>query len=362
VSGRATIVSTGACLPGEPIDNAFLEQLAGPLPEEVLSALQVQRRHWIIDPQTGRHRYANSDLALGAAREALERAGLEAAAIDLVIVSSSSPDQLLPPLSAHLQDRLGIRRCATLDIRSGCAGAVAAMDVARYHVESGRSQNALVVGSEVISPLLYPIFGGREPDSIRVRDRINVYNFGDGAGAVIMSLTDQGGILGAAMAGVGGGSPPGMQIIGGGSLEPLHELVKRPRPLELKMDVTEVGRRSPVVLAEAIRDVLRAAHVDAADVAAAVIPEGNAGYLVQGLLDAGLDAGDLSSVQDVVLENLSDVAATGSAAAPLSLDAAWKAGRLRQGDRVLLIGMESSRWIYAGLVIEWTAGPPQGAA
>jgi 3-oxoacyl-[acyl-carrier-protein] synthase-3 len=356
VSGRATIVSTGACLPGEPIDNAAVESLVGGLPEEVLAGLQVERRHWIIDPLTGAHRMSNSDLAVGAAHQALERAGLGAASVDLLIVSSSSPEQFLPPLSATVQDRLGLRRCATLDIRSGCAGAVAAMDIARIYLEAGRSRCALVIGSEVISPLLFPIFAGRDPDAVRVRDRINVYNFGDGAGAAVMALGEQGGILGAAMAGVGGGSPPGMQIVGGGSLEPLHELASRSRPVELKMDIMEIGRRAPVVLAEAIRDVLAACGVEAGAIAAAVIPEGNAGYLVEGMRDAGLDAGELAAIQGVVVENLADVAATGSAAVPLSLDAAWRRGRLGVGDRVLVLGLESSRWIYAGLVIDWSAG------
>jgi 3-oxoacyl-[acyl-carrier-protein] synthase-3 len=361
VTARATIVSTGSCLPGEPIDNARIESLAGPLPNEVLSGLQVQRRHWIIDPDTGVHHQSNGDLALGAAQQALERAGLEPADVDLLILSTSSPEQFLPPLSATIQDRLGLRRCATLDIRSGCAGAVAAMDIARLYLEAETSRNALVIGSEVISPLLYPLYADREPDAVRIRDRVNVYNFGDGAGAVVMALSEAGGILGSAMAGVGGGRPPGMEVFGGGSAQPLHEQVKRPRLIEIKVDVVGVGRQSPLVLAEGFRDVLRAARVDPASVTATLVPEGNAGYLVQGMREAGLDAGELAPLQDHVLENLADVAATGSAAVPLALDAAWSGGLVKPGDRLLILGLESSRWIYAGMVIDWTAPAPLGA-
>lgn len=360
MSPRSTIHATGSSLPGEPIDNAAIEKLVGPLPEEVLSGLQVQRRHWVVDPGTGAHRESNSGLAVAAAKQALSRAGLEAEEVDLLIVSSSSPDQLLPPLSAVIQDRLGLRRCRTLDIRSGCAGAVAAMDIARLYIEAGRSRTAVVIGSEVISPLLYPLYAGRDPESVRVRDRINVYNFGDGAGAVVMGATDTDGIEGGAMAGVGGGRAPGMEIIGGGTADPLHEQLKRPRLIDLKLDVMEVGRHTPIVLAEALRDVLGSIPVEPEDVAVCIIPEGNAGYLVEGMREAGLDGGDLAPLQARVVENLADVAATGSAAVPLALDAAWTRGRLREGERVLILGLESSRWIYAGLVLVWTAPPPAG--
>src|SRR3954449_13441488 len=83
-----------------------------------------------------------------------------------------------------VQDRLRLERCATMEIRSGCAGFVEALDVARLYVERGTYGTALVIGSESISPLLVPVFLGKDPDPIRLRARMTPSNSGDGAGPV----------------------------------------------------------------------------------------------------------------------------------------------------------------------------------
>jgi len=351
------LLATGAHLPGAPIDNAAIEALAGPLPADILEGIQVRTRHWIVDPATGEHNESNTDLAVKATRQALERAQVEASEVDLICLSTASPDTLLPPVVTMVQDRLGLTRCATIEVRSGCAGAVEALDVARLYLERGQYRTAVVIGSETISPLLVPVFRGKTPDSIRMRDRLSIYNFGDGAGAMVLRAVDDvgGGVYGSAIACVGGGRKPGMQIVGGGTHAPLFRQLQEKRFIELKVDVVESGRFTPHVLTEALRDVLGRSGLKAEAIDLCVIPEGNAGYMTDELEKAGLLTPEWTALGGRIFENLALVGATGSAAVPLALDHAWTTGRLAPGNKVMLLAIETSKWKYAGMVLSWTA-------
>jgi 3-oxoacyl-[acyl-carrier-protein] synthase-3 len=350
------IIGTGAHLPGEPLTNEVIESLAGPLPDDVLEGIQVRSRHWLADPQTGEHRDSNSGMACGAARAALADAGVEPEEVELLVVSTSSPDYVLPPMATFVQERLGLERCAAVEIRSGCAGAIEALDLARLYLQSGQFRTALVIGSEAISPLLIPIFQGREPSSVRMRDRIGVYSFGDAAGAIVLRATETAGsgILGSAIASVGGTRKPGMQIVGGGTHAPIHRQLQARRLVDLKVDVVASARHTPYVLTEALTEVLRRSEVKADDVDLCIVPEGNAGYLTDELREAGLLTPEWLALQPKMFENLATVGATGSAAVPVALDEARRGGRLAAGDLVMLLAIETSKWKYAGTVASWT--------
>lgn len=355
------LVSTGAYLPGDPIDNEEMARLIGPLPDDVLEGIQVKTRHWMVDTDTGGHKELNSEMAYKAVKQALDRCGIPPEEIDFIGVSTASPDYLLPPMATYVQDMLGLRKCATLEARSGCAGAVEVLDAARLYLERGQYRTAVIVGSETISPLLVPAFRGKDPESIRMRDRVGMYSFGDGAGAMVLRAFDDesggGGVLGSAIACVGGGKKPGMQIVGGGTATPLHEQVLRPRLVELKVDVVESGRFTPFVLTEALADLCAAAGIKPEQVDSCVIPEGNASYMTDELEAAGLLTPEWLAIAPRIMENLSLVGATGSAALPIALDYVWKTGAIKDGDLVMLLAIETSKWKYAGMVLPWTAGP-----
>ena len=351
---KVSIVSTASYLPGEPITNEQMEALVGPLPPDILTGLQVERRYWMIDPATGEHRVNNSVMCYRAVAEALERAKIDASEVDLLVCASASPYYLLPPLASFLQEQLGLERCAVIDVRSGCAGAVEAIDIARLYLENGQYKTAVVVGSEAISPLLVPVFLGKDPEEIRMRDRMNPYNFGDGAGAMVLRANDDGrGIIGSAMACVGGNRKPGMQIIGAGTHAPLHQQLKAKRLVELKVDVIESGRFTPHVLTEGLAETLRRCGVSAESIDVCIIPEGNAGYITEELEEAGLLTPEWVALQGKIVENLANVGATGSAAVPLALDDAIQTGKVKPGSRVMLLAIETSKWIYAGMVIDF---------
>ncbi|WP_077489817.1 3-oxoacyl-ACP synthase III family protein [Sinomonas mesophila] len=359
------LISTGSHRPGEPIPNRTIEELAGHLPAEVLEGLQVTERHWIIDPVTGEHRTSNSRMAADAALHALGRAGLEPADVDLVVVSTASPEFHLPAVSSLVLELLGIPEATALDVRSGCAGFVQAMDIARLQLEAGAARRALVIGSEVISPIVHPIYRGKEPGKVRMRDRILAYTFGDGAGAVLLEASDGAddgalpagaGISGSVLRTVGGLRKPGMKISGGATHAPLHEQQAARRLVDLYVDVVESGRFIPHMLTRSIQELLAATSTAAADVDLIVIPEGNAGYVTGELEAAGLLTEDWMALRDKVYENIGSVGATGSAAVPLALDEAASTGLLSEGDTLMLLAIETSKWTYAGMGLRWHGG------
>jgi 3-oxoacyl-[acyl-carrier-protein] synthase-3 len=347
-------------LPGDPIDNETVARLAGPLPDDILEGLQVKTRHWSADPETGEHRDSNSGMATKAAREALDAAGLAPEDVELIVVSTASPEYHLPATATFVQEKLGLRACAAVDIRSGCAGAVEALDLARLHLERGDYDTALVIGSEAISPLIVPLFLGQEPGSVRMRDLLGIYSFGDGAGAIVLQADgdDGTGFLGAsALACVGGEKKPGMQVVGGATHAPISEQLQAKRLIELRVDVIESGRFTPFVLTEGLKDTLARSGAAAEQIDHCVIPEGTATYMTDELREAGLLTPEWLTLEPRIFENLALVGATGSAAVPLALDYGWRSGAIEKGHLVMLLAIETSKWKYGGIVFPWTAEP-----
>ncbi|MFC8147098.1 3-oxoacyl-ACP synthase III family protein [Streptomyces paradoxus] len=352
------ILSTGGYVPGDPIDNATLEKYVGPLPDDVLAGIQVKTRHWMIDPATGEHLINNSRMAEQASRQALERAGVEPDELDLIVVCTATPEYTLPNVATTLQHYLGLESVAAIELRGACAGWVQALDLARRQLADGTVRTALVVGSEVGSPILAPLFLGKDPERVRMRDRLTLYTFGDGAGAVVLRAEpadETADAFAFVNACVGGLRKPGMEIIGGGTDVPQAEQLKRRQLIQMKVDVPGTSTFGPQVFVRAIQEMARKDGRTLDEFDAIVLPEGNADYFAEEFASAGMPAADIKALEGRIVENLADVGATGSAAVPLSLDAGWTSGRIRPGDRIVVLGIEASRYIYTGLSLTWQA-------
>lgn len=350
------IVSTGSFLPGDPISNDELEKVCGPLPEDVLDGIQVKRRHWLIDPATGQHQISNSKMAEAAARRALDQAGLEPGDVDLIVLSTASPEYHLPTAASYVQAHLGLEQCALIEVRAGCVGAVQGLDIARRQLADGTHNTALVIGTEAISPLLAPMFLGQEPDAVRMRDRLTLYNFGDGASAVVLCGTDEPARSSAypfVNACLGGLRKPGMQVIGGGTDMPFDQQVVRKRLMDIKLDAVGVAKFGPQVFVTALNDLLQRSGLKLNELDACVLPEGNADYFSREFEEAGLSQADYDDLQSKIVENLTDVGATGSPAVLLALDDGVKKGNIKPGDNVFLLAIEASRYVYAGMSLRW---------
>ncbi|XDO64552.1 3-oxoacyl-[acyl-carrier-protein] synthase III C-terminal domain-containing protein [Streptomyces sp. RLB1-33] len=128
--------------------------------------------------------------------------------------------------------------------------------------------------------------------------------------------------------------------------------------MDIRLDIPGTAQFGPRVFVEGIHDLLTRSGLALADLDACVLPEGNAEYFASEYAAAGLSAADQATLSKTIVENLTDVGATGSAAVPLALDAGWREGRIRPGDTVLLLAIEASRYLYAGLTLTWDAPFP----
>ena len=171
------IVGTGGYLPEKILTNQDLERLVDTSDEWIRSRTGITQRNIAAD-----HEMA-SDLALHASRKAIEAAGIKVDEIDLIIVATTTPDMIFPSTACILQDKLGARNCPAFDVQAVCSGFVYALATADMFIRAGKCRNALVVGTEVYSRIL------------DWKDRSTCVLFGDGAGAVVLSQSDQPGIL-----------------------------------------------------------------------------------------------------------------------------------------------------------------------
>jgi 3-oxoacyl-[acyl-carrier-protein] synthase-3 len=235
---------------------------------------------------------------------------------------------------------------------------VQGLDVARLYLEQGIFETAVVIGSEAASPVIAPLYLGKEPRKIRARDKMPCYMFGDGAGAAVLQTGDDDrGIIGGAMGSIGGKRKPGIQLVGGGTHAPSHEQMAKGPLAELRVDVAGTRAFTPQLVVEALSDTLRRAGVEADSIDHCMI-EVNVGWMREALTETGLLTADWKAVEGRIFDNLSQMGACGCALVPLLLDDAWRTGSIQTGQRVMLIGLEATKWIYAGLVLDWTAGGP----
>jgi 3-oxoacyl-[acyl-carrier-protein] synthase-3 len=149
-----------------------------------------------------------------------------------------------------------------------------------------------------------------------------------------------------------------MEIIGGGTDVSQAEQMARRQLIQMKVDVAGTTEFSPRVFVRAIKEMAEKEGRSLGEFDSIVLPEGNADYFADEYEAAGLSAEDTQALDGRIVENLADVGATGSAAVPLSLDDGWTSGRIRPGDRIVLLGIEASRYVYTGLSLTWRAPLP----
>jgi 3-oxoacyl-[acyl-carrier-protein] synthase III len=275
--------------------------------EWIVERTGIRARHFADDGVNA------SDLALPAARAALEAAGRTADDVDLIIVATSTPDMVFPSTACILQHKLGANGCAAFDLQAVCSGFVYALTVADSMIRSGAAKCALVIGAEVFSRIL------------DFNDRTTCVLFGDGAGAVVLEASDEPGILATELHAdgkhVGILCVPG--TVSGGSVlgDPL-----------LKMDGQAVFKLAVGVLESAARAVLAKAGRTEADLDWLIPHQANI-RIMQGT------AKKLKMPLDKLVVTVDEHGNTSAASVPLALDVAVRSGRVKRGDTVMLEGV-----------------------
>jgi len=306
------ITGTGSYLPPRRVSNQDLvNQLAARGLESsdswIVERTGIRARHFAADGVLA------SDLALEAARHALEAAGRSAADIDLIIVATSTPDMVFPSTACILQHKLGIAGCPAFDLQAVCSGFVYALTVADAMIRGGTATRALVIGAEVFSRLL------------DFDDRTTCVLFGDGAGAVVLEASATPGLLASDLHADGKhvgilcvpGTVSGGQVLG----DPL-----------LKMDGQAVFKLAVGVLDQAARAVLQKAGRTEADLDWLIPHQANI-RIMQGT------ARKLKMSLDKLIVTVDEHGNTSAASIPLALDHAVRSGKVKLGDTVMLEGV-----------------------
>ena len=348
---RVRVAGVGTCLPREALDNQALSAMVGELPPSILPEIGVTTRYWIARPGEEEHATSASRMAAEALSRAAESAGASAREVDLLVLSTSSPEYHLPGASTYVLDHVGAPRAATIELRAGCTGMPVALDIARSHLLAGRARTVAVVGVEAISPAIVGMVEGRGDKGLSIRQRLAAYTFGDGAGAVILTVEpgDRGpytfvqGTLDATL-------PPGIRVVGGGTHLPVSQ--QDPSSL-LRIDLDPKGSQihGPEVLAACV-DHLRAVGRGLESVDHIVLPEGEAEYFAAQVVSGAVDV-DPRHYREKVRQNLDDVGATGSAAVSLALADSLARREISDGEGVLLLGIEGARYQYAAIAADW---------
>jgi len=306
------ITGTGSYLPPRRLSNADLVL--------ELAAKGVETSDdWIVERTGIRARHFadasmfSSDLALEAAKHALEAAKVLPTDIDLIIVATSTPDMVFPSTACILQHKLGAAGGAAFDVQAVCSGFVYALTIADAMIQNGSATRALVIGSEVFSRIL------------DFSDRTTCVLFGDGAGAVVLEASDVPGILATDLHADGKhvgilcvpGSVAGGQILG----DPL-----------LKMDGQAVFKLAVGVLEESARAVLAKAGKEAAELDWLIPHQANIRIMQS-------TAKRLKLPMDHVMVTVDQHGNTSAASIPLALDAGVRSGKIVPGQLLLLEGV-----------------------
>lgn len=334
------ILSVGTALPGPPLRNADLARRFGmdTLWEQwVDTFIGTRTRHLAVDLDTGEVRYTLADLGRAAARDALAAAELGPADIDLVVMGTATPDNLMPATVNIIADMLGIDGVPTFQLQSGCAGAFQALNVARHMLLTGQYRNALVLGGDVIAKHYDLTLDLR---SLPPAEMVNVALFGDGAGAVVLSTIprpDTAVVRGVFTRLTGLNRAPG-QI-----LEWFGPADHAPGRTGSREDYKAIESSVPAMAAEILAELLGELGWAKDDVDY-ILPPQLSGRMTRRIMDVL----DVPEIQEITC-----VSETGNNANALPFQQIERVlPKLNDGDRVIGIAIESSKWIKAGFALE----------
>ncbi len=302
---RSVIIATGSYLPARVVTNDVLAEKVDTSDAWIRERTGIITRHLAAENET------TSDMALAAARRALTAAGLDAQAIDGIVVATSTPDTTMPSVASKLQSALGSRGGPALDVVAACTGFVAALSVAHGWLETGLARNVLVIGAESMSRI------------IDWNDRTTCILFGDGAGAVILARKEdesRRGIL-------------ALQLESDGALGTILGTSGGVSTTQtagfLFMEGQEVFRHGVEKMSSVTRAAVAKAGLALSDVTWVVAHQANARMIIA-------IARQLKLPPERFIVTLDRHANTSAASIPLALDAAARDGRIAPGDILAL--------------------------
>ncbi len=319
---RSKIVGIGSYLPEKVLTNSDLEKMVDTSDAWIIERTGIKSRHIAAQNEY------TSDLAVKAALNALENAGMAAKDLDMIILATTTPDETLPATATKVQKALGMTHGFAFDIQAVCSGFMFALATADNYIRSGTVRTVLVIGAETLSKI------------VDWKDRNTCVLFGDGAGAVILQASE----------GDGTSKDTGILATALRSDGTYHDMLKTTGGPSttgtagyIYMEGREVFRHAVTNLADIARQVMADAGIESQDIDCLVPHQANS-RIIEGT------AKKLSMSMDKVVLSLPTHGNTSAASIPLALDFGVKSGQIKQGDLLLLESMGGG-FTWAGSLI-----------
>ena len=314
------IAGTGSYLPGKVLTNRDLEAMVDTSDDWIVARTGIRERHIAADGEMA------SDMALHAARRAMQAAGIGPEDVGLIVFATTTPDMVFPSTACILQAKLGVQGCPAFDVQAVCSGFVYALTTADLFIRAGQCRYALVVGAEIYSRIL------------DWQDRSTCVLFGDGAGAVVLAASETPGIVASRLHADGRHvdilAVPGQVCAGGVRGTPF-----------VTMDGGAVFKFAVRVLSECAEEVL----------AAADLPIERLDWLIPHQANIRIieaTAKKLRLPMERVVVTVDKHANTSAASIPLALDLAVRDGRIRKGQHVMLEAVGGG-FAWGACLVKW---------
>lgn len=317
---RSKIIATGSYLPQKIVTNLDLEKTVETTNEWILERTGINQRHIAAEDEL------TSDLATNAAKNALEKASLNAEEIDLIIVATTTPDLTFPATATTLQAKIGAKNAFAFDLQAVCSGFVFAITTADSFIKSGQVKNALVVGADKLSSI------------VDWTDRNTCVLFGDGAGAVILQATSEEnrGIIASSLH--SDGTLNDILKTSGGAASNQKTGV-------IEMSGREVFKHAVEKMVKSVLSTLKKAGLNTKDIDLLIPHQANLRIL-------SAVATRLELPEDKVVLTVQNHANTSAASIPLALDKANRENRIKAGDVIVLEALGGGL-TWGSVVLRW---------
>lgn len=318
------IAGIGAYLPSLVVTNDKISELVETNHDWIVQRTGISERRISEGENT-------SDIATKAAEIALERAGITAEDLDLIIVATISPDMFIPSVACLVQSNLNADKAACFDISVACSGFVYGLEIANGLMQTMNYKNALVIGAEVLSKVM------------DWTDRGTCILFGDGAGAAVIKQSERKGIIKSYLR--SDGKKGNALTIGGPDFDTPFSKEKVTQDRLIKMNGREVLRFAVSAIADGVTEVLKDTDISLDEIKYIVPHQANYRIIKSAAEKLKLD-------EEKFYLNLDRVGNTSSASVPIVLNEMYEKGLLNKGDKLILVAFGGGL-TYAASVIEW---------
>ena len=297
------IIGTGRYLPEKIITNADLEKTLDTSDQWIQERTGIKQRHVAAEGQY------TSDLAYEASLKALKASGLNKKDIDLIVVGTTTPDLVFPSTACLLQSKLGMKKIGAMDVNAACSGFIYALSVANNFIKSGTHKNVLVVGAETLTRI------------VNWQDRTTAVLFGDGAGAAVLTASNEPGILSTHIHATGNYADLLKTNVG--------PSVGMNEEIAISMKGNEVFKVAVTTLGRIVDETLEHNNLDKSDIDWLVPHQAN-------LRIISATAKKLKMSMEQVIVTVGDTGNTSAASVPMALDIGIREGKIKPGQTVLL--------------------------